>query len=727
MKKKALTIPRMELLALLLGSRAVKTMRNALSESFPLLDQTAYLYTDNTAVLGKVKDPKVQKEVFEENRLREIRAVPDALISYVPTYENPADIASKGMSADQLSRCPMWWEGPGWINAGNEVIAPIPPSPVTDALPYHTSTPRNSASTVGGSPLFEFSNAALSKMEQERVLWVDATKYLVNLDKTVRIAAYTLRFLKRASVRLTRRPFQAFPYPTPNSIQITTLEYQTSLTVLLQQNQLVHPPSNKDSLANSLYTDTAGVCRSKGRIDKSKLQESTLNPIYLPDSPLARLMIRHWHVKTCHASSHNLLALLRQQFWIPRGRRVVATALRCCMRCRRQTAVPFKAPPMPQLPSPRVTISAPFTHIGVDLFGPFNVWQGSVVVKVYGAIFTCLTVRAVHIEVLEDLSAEAFLRGFLRYTSIRGIPRTILSDNGTNFVLTEKCLSGRKLSAEEIASHEWQRIIKSPPVQSQTSAMGIQWTFITERAPWRGGLYEALIKSIKYHLKRVVGKNCMKRDHFHTLLMQIAAVVNCRPITYYSSETPHPLRPIDFLNPLSPTSVLFPPFGEGDAYVPTPSNVDTLNAIWEKLDRMLTQFWDGWSSDYVLSIREQRVKGPNKLSEDRVPEVGELVMVYENDLPRNAWRDAVVTQLIPSEDGQVRTAVVRFANKRETRRAINHLIPLETACERERRGLNLPQPIQREQRPTPSPSPLPPLRTGMRLRNKQLFLPPLKQ
>lgn len=170
----------------------------------------------------------------------------------------------------------------------------------------------------------------------------------------------------------------------------------------------------------------------------SDLNEDMIHQAILPKKhPVVSLIIRHYHVAVNHAGKEHTLAALRERYWIIKARVAIHAELKNCCACRRQAVKPSQQK-MADLPSDRVTAGKPpFTYVGIHYFGPFAAKQGRSVVKRYGCLFTCLTVRAVHVEVAHSLDTDTFINALQRFICRRGRPEVIRSHNGTNFVGAE--------------------------------------------------------------------------------------------------------------------------------------------------------------------------------------------------------------------------------------------------------------------------------------------------
>jgi len=269
-----------------------------------------------------------------------------------------------------------------------------------------------------------------------------------------------------------------------------------------------------------------------GRLQNSELNFDQQHPLILPKGHhITTLIIEDTHNKNLHAGGQLLLSLLRQKFWIPDGRNVVRKATyKCltCMRLKASTATQL----MGQLPGERVTPTRPFTNSGVDYAGPFHIKQGGqrskITTKGYIALFICLSTRAIHLELVPDLSTEAYIAALRRFVARRGLCNNIYSDNGTNFVGAEREIKRMILDKEAVDS-----------IVNHASQQGIKFHFVPPSSPHMGGLWEAGVKSMKYHLRRVVGTATLTFVEFPTLLCQVEAILNSRPICSLSNNPEH--------------------------------------------------------------------------------------------------------------------------------------------------------------------------------------------
>lgn len=185
---------------------------------------------------------------------------------------------------------------------------------------------------------------------------------------------------------------------------------------------------------HSPWLDEFGVLRVRGRIDKAScVPEKTRRPIILPKNhAITRLVVNYFHRIYLHQNSEVVVNELCQLFDIPHLRSVVKDIQNRCQECRNKKVLP-KTPEMAPLPPARLAaFCRPFSYVGIDYFGPFLVTVGRHKEKRWGVIFTCLTIRGIHLEVSPSLSTDSFIH-CMRFRARRGNPLEVYSDNGTNF------------------------------------------------------------------------------------------------------------------------------------------------------------------------------------------------------------------------------------------------------------------------------------------------------
>ncbi|KMQ86910.1 hypothetical protein RF55_13976 [Lasius niger] len=278
------------------------------------------------------------------------------------------------------------------------------------------------------------------------------------------------------------------------------------------------------------FIDEHGFMRVGRRLKHSILSYDERHPRILPkDSHLTKLIISHYHHSTMHGGVQLTLNSIRQRYWILCGRQAVKQIIHQCTRCVRWRAA-TRPPQMENLPDFRTTPTRPFLHTGVEYAGPIllrtSKGRGHKAHKAFISVFVCLCSRAIHLEVVSDYTADAFLAAFRRFTSRRGLCTDVHSDCGTNFVGADSALR----ALFKAASKEAQDIAASLAEQ------GVQWHFNPPAAPHFGGIWEAAVKSVKHHLRYVIGDATLTFEEMATLLAQVEACLNSRPMRALSDD-----------------------------------------------------------------------------------------------------------------------------------------------------------------------------------------------
>nr|XP_012234662.1 PREDICTED: uncharacterized protein LOC105679307 [Linepithema humile] len=315
---------------------------------------------------------------------------------------------------------------------------------------------------------------------------------------------------------------------------------------------------------------------------------------------------------------------------------------------------------MGDLPTQRVnSFTRLFVVTGVDYAGPLQIREsrrrGKIhVSKGYIAVFTCFNTKAVHLELVTELTTEAFLAALSRFTARRGLCSQIFSDNATNFI-------GAARELQEI--YEFLKKNHNE-ITTQLANQHIQWNFIPPRAPNFGGLWEAAVKVAKRHLYIMTRDLTLTFEECYTLLTEIEAIMNSRPLTALSSD------PND-LSVLTPSHFLI-----GDSLVqPVQHNLtetpDNRLTRWQHFKKICQNFWRRWHSEYLHELQEKKkwtVSGKNIA-------LGTIVMLKEDNLPPLQWAIGRVIELHPGPDGITRVVSVRTQGG-VFKRAVRNLCPI---------------------------------------------------
>ena len=644
---KGMTTPRLELMAATILMRLLDTVINALSCQLKVSSVTYWL--DSKTVLYWIQNRGDWKQ-FVKHRVNAILEKTDkSSWRYCPTGDNPADIGSRGTTATMLKAEPLWWNGPEWLV--------LPESEWPPALDEIESTPdgqleerktETNVLVLGARP----------KTGVDNVIDINRCgKY----QKLLRVTAWVFRFV--ANLKAQRSGSKK----VTGVLKARELDKAEEEWVRIAQEELKQQNHFQQLVSELRLEEVGGILRCRGRLGNSDLDFEARTPIILPKQHrLTELIIVHCHDKVLHSGVRATLAELRAKYWVPKGRQVVKKAVSNCVTCRKMIGKPYGAPETAALPEFRVRESPPFSKVGVDFAGPLFVkgQNGAGMEKVYIALFSCCVTRAIHLELVEDLSAATFRRCLRKFAARRGMPALMLSDNAKTFQATERALK---------------RLFDHPDVKNDLANMRIEWRFNLERAPWWGGFYERMVGNVKQCLKKVLGNARLTLDELATVLAEVEATINCRPLTYDYNELDEEV--------LTPSHLIF-----GRRFNTIPDEVleaediystESYSARFKYLSTKLAHFWERWRREYLANLREfHRMKRARQSKE--IVQIGDVVTVLEKGKKRNEWKLAVVEELIKGSDDVTRGARVRIIVKGKPlriARPVQKLYPIEVRSE----------------------------------------------
>lgn len=628
---KGATIPRLELNGALVLAQLVEKV----SKAWDTECHSCYLWSDSTIILSWLNAESVRLKVYVANRVSQILEITNRKQwRYVSTNENPADIITRGIKAKGLSNANLWWNGPNWLSNSNDCW------------------PQNSFVKLDAHEIPEQRTIQLTLIGIQPVR--ELIQYYSTWVRLQRGIAWMQRFINYIRTRkvASKDHLSVFELRTSEICilkQVQNDEFYEEIQSLMAKGEL-----KTRSKLRCLYPFLKdGLILVGGRLDNSNLIYKRRHPIVLPGNhKVTRLIFEQRHQEQLHCGPQALLAEVRRKYWPLRGRVIARSVVLKCIRCQR--AQPrFDAPLMAPLPKQRVQYARPFAITGIDFAGPIIIKSGIrrvVGIKAWIAVFVCFTTRAVHLEAVEDLSSKAFLAALRRFTSRRGLCTTIFSDNGTNFVGVQK----------ELDSY-----IKA--AVPQLAQDGIEWRFNPPSAPHFGGLWESAVKSAKYHLTRIMGEAKLTIGELNTLLCQIEACLNSRPLTLMSSDPSEleALTPAHFLigGPIS-----LPPEADLEG-----ENVNNLRR-WKYVQALMQTFWRRWKDEYLPQLQ---VRG--KWTTNKPPLKIEDIVVIKDECTRpTKWKLGRIVQLHPGKDGIIRVATVRLGSGLEIKRPTVKLCVLPT-------------------------------------------------
>ena len=649
-------------------------------------------WTDSNIALCWIQgDPNRWKQ-FVRNRVVKIHSSTEpSMWNHCPGVDNPADLVSRGVHADELVNSDLWKYGPPFLSQSVEAghtLAAAASSVNPILLQFEIEAVRNEARS-STYPLMQFSVGEQSTASVDPVIngtvlaesdvgkqtnvdtvlllgdvdvlddagveasfndtvmqeAVGACKTIENpnlptldvkrwrsLPKAIGVVAWCLRFvnnLKSAAEKRIR----------DKSLSID--ECTLAKEVLIKEEQKFHFGTDirdlktKGKLSNTSklrkfnpFLDADGFLKVKSRLQFSKnLTAGEKFPILLPKSHLSKLLIQSQHIIMKHADVSMMLTAIRCHYWIIGVRKLAKSVKDTCFRCKVMDAKPGEQVVAP-LPATRVTPSAPFSIVGIDHTGVLYC-SDHPGKKFHVLLCTCAVVRAIHLELVDSLGAPDTFLGMRRMHSRRGIGTCVYLDNAKAFKALPKLM------------------------QQHYGHLSPKFVPIAPRAPWWGGWWERLNRNVKSALKRSIGLRSLTRSELETTLHEIEGCVNSRPLTFVSdvASDPSPLTPAHFL------------IGRACPFVPPSSGVfesqeqvkrEHLESLKDEREELLSHFWQIWTDEYIKSLPPGRAVGsPSDIK------VGSVVLMREDNTPRLSWPIGVVQEMYPGRDGVCRTVSVK--------------------------------------------------------------------
>ncbi|XP_062703000.1 uncharacterized protein LOC134285705 [Aedes albopictus] len=625
---KFLSIPRLELQAALIGARLAQTVSKAIT--IPI---TCRVYwSDSQDVLFWIKSDHRRYSQFVAFRVSEILDTTEMCEwRYVPTNQNVADDGTKWKGPPDLSSKSRWFIGPQFLYYSEE------------------NWPQTSKSTNTAD--LELRPSVMSHF-QARNSVINVEEYS-SWDRIIKVVALLHRFASNCQLKIQRKPIMIGPvsnseFKVAESYLLRQAQHETfpdEIAHLTRSQENVEPPVSTIPKSSPLYRkspwlDKYGILRMRGRITACDYAtEDAKHPIILPrDHHTTKLIVTHYHQKFHHQNHETVINEIRQKFSIPQLRSTYTKARNNCQRCKNDRAVP-RVPIMADLPAARLdAFTRPFTHVGVDMFGPYEVIVGRRVEKRWGMLATCLTIRAIHIEVVHSLSTDSCIMALRNFISRRGKPRTFYSDRGTNFVGARRVLQ----ETEGVVNEE--KLMKEF-VDTETS-----WTFLPPVSPHMGGSWERLIGSVKKNLMAILPTRKLTDEVLRNLLTEIESTVNSRPLTHVPVDD-------DSAPALTPNHFLLGSSNGSKPLCNADDSGSTLRQTWLLSQVQANRFWKRWVTDYLPEIT-RRTKW---FVHTKPLEINDVVVIVDPKSPRNCWPKGRIINVQPGRDGQPRSATVRTA------------------------------------------------------------------
>ena len=637
---RASTIPKLELQAAVIGLRLSMSIQSFL----PFSVQNCFFWSDSSTALQWISSSDKRLPVFVANRVAEI--IDGSNVeqwNFVPGQINPADIGTRGIKMSELENTD-WLRGPSFLKLDKSKWP---------EKPQFVDSVSNSS--------------VCSEKFLPKLVLGELFRKVSSFPKLKRIVAFVLK----VRPALHRSEKSSNPVLTVDELakaemciwsQVQLESFPKEVLSLYSDNVV---PSNSQ-LAPLVPFLINGLIRARGRLRKAScLSFEQKHPVILSSKHLVvKMFLNDVHISNAHEGVEYLRSIVQQLFWILRLRSELRRIRLKCVFCTKRAPM-ISAPMMADLPLERLGFgNAPFAFTGIDFFGPFEVKIARSSHKRWCCLFTCLTVRAVHIEVCHSLSTDSCLLAIQRFVARRGLPATFYSDNGTNFVG----------ASNEIKSFV-KTLSETDLIESYLTERSCQWKFNPPSSPHFGGAWERLVPSCKKAMFAILSSRRLTEETLSTTICLVEQVLNARPLTCASSD------PNDF-EALTPNHFLL-----GRASVSLPVGVvkpDDFNhrRVFRQSQSHLSWIWKRWMHEYVPQLQKR-----HKWFSDSNCNicVGSLVWIVDNGSPKGHYPLARVTKLNIGDDGVTRSALVK-TSKGSFVRPLVKLVPLPLcgSCDQER-------------------------------------------
>ncbi|KAL0146847.1 hypothetical protein M9458_057786, partial [Cirrhinus mrigala] len=587
---KRVTIPRLELTAAVVAVKVDKMLQQEMQ--VPL--QQSVFWTDSTTVLKYIASETARFKMFVANRISLIReATKPSQWKYVRTNENPADQASRGLKAKSLAQGGTWISGPDFLLHEKD----WPEQPV------------RRKESLDKDP------------EVKNTVVVNTVKAEENVEPMNQLINYysdwkslTLDDLDTAELEI---------------IQFSQRQHFGEEIKVLQEGKQLICSSVLSKFDPVFYDGMLGV---GGRLNKSAMPENAKHPAILSKhSKVATLILRDIHQRTGHCGRNYVLAQLRCRYWIPQANSAIRKIINKCTVCRRMSGKVGEQK-MANLPEDHLLPhQPPFTNTGVDYFCLFEVKRGRGTIKRYGVMYTCLTLRAVHIEVADSLDTDSCINAIRHFICRRGQVTIMRSDNGTNFVAAEREL---REAIQQLDNYKIERALQPKK---------IKWIFNSPAASHQGGIWERQIRTARRILNSLLKEQAVNDDCLKTIMCEVESIINGRPLTSVSDDANdvEPLTPNHLL--LLKSQPIMPPgiFCKDDTYA---------RRRWKQVQYLADLFWTRWTREYLPLLQERQ----KWLKPRRNSMMGDVVLLVDGSSPRNSWVMGKIVETLPDSSGTVR-------------------------------------------------------------------------
>ena len=634
-----LTIPRLELCGAVLAVEIAELV----SREIDLKVDSVKFYTDSRVVLGYIHNKTRRFYVYVQNRVQRIlQSTRSEQWSYVPSEKNPADHGSRSVPAAELAGT-TWLTGPAFltkqvtpeVTTGDEATYDlVGPDSDAEVRPKVTSLATQISEDKLGSERFEH----FSK-------WSSLTKAVARLCHIAH--CFSLPPGNRSCVgwHMCKNELSVVDITKAEHVIIKCVQHESYSEELKCIKSSCELPKTSPLHKLRPVIDSEGMLRIGGRIDQAPVDRCEAHPLIIPSHHhIATLLVRHHHECVKHQGRHFTEGAIRASgLWIVGGKRLISSYIHRCVTCKRLRGR-LEHQQMSDLPVERLQVDPPFSYVGLDVFGPWEVISRrtrgcKVKEKRWAVLFTCMSTRAIHIEVLETMTSSSFINALRRFFSIRGYAKQLRSDCGTNFIGASKELKMDSQGSCDVDIADY--LLKQK----------CTWVFNPPHSSHMGGAWERMIGVARRILDSMllqVGPSKLNHEVLVTFMAEVSAIVNARPLIPVSADPEAPLI-------LTPSMLLTQKTGTSPPPASEFSKGDLLKNQWKRVQALAETFWARWRCEYLSTLQSRQkwqAQKPN-LKE------GDIVLMKDSQSKRNQWPMGIIVKAIPSKDGLVRKVEVK--------------------------------------------------------------------
>ena len=680
------SIPRLELCAAKIGAQWRDYFVREYGEKFARI----FIFCDSLTVLNWLLNFSKRFKTYENFRIRSIQSMTESSEwRHVPSLQNPADLCSKGIHANDHKRWSFYHNGPEFLHSDIADWPPIRPTAAKPEEPFDADVAAISLisvhGTVGDGDIevnYKTTEPWPLKVTKKVEMWSHKIRRIALIRKVI-LTLKTRIDNRKKGITETRLRTRKTVEPKKDRFVIhltedERLKAENLLIAALQSEcfekeilklvkfgifspNAISDLKMKDSKLNSLspFIDEHNLLRAGGRAGKADfLPFDTKYPIILPNSSneVVRSLIRFYHSKFgMHTTQKQTLTLIREKYFVLGGKVSVNSVISKCVKCQRldkQTAKQIEG----DLPIERMALVPPFTNCGLDALGPFHLKHtGRNTKKQFVLIGCCMSTRAIALIPLRDMTTSAVINSLIKIHSQFPALKKLFSDNGSNFRGADREIQ------------EAMKAFNKQEINKKLEQINLSWEFGPAHCGAAGGAWERLIKMVKKLLRSVIGQQNVDVNDFETLLSGAASVMNRRPLTAASADVNDTL-------PITPSHFLYPYLFVDSTHLipPCTGDPETLRHGWKSSQALLDKFWIQFKSEYLTELTNKR-RGANT----KPIKIGTLVLVKDDAEPREYWPLGRVINILNQDHDHPRRFQIRLANGRVIDRHINSTLVLE--------------------------------------------------